>query len=230
MEAFGIRVFGVRACRIGQMAAVLASGVAACTMALLASPPPAHAQSAAEAALYILTGEQRAPVAGGQYVLEHNWTENIVLGSDRNGTRLTFHRRWRLQPLDACRYLLFRLDYATTPSGRVLDENDDRRNNGARFSPRYTFNAFDFRNLVTADLRDEDTLFTFTTAVEGEARVDARTLAGGRMVAFDAREFAATRPQPTFTAGGDLTNGSEIRLANAVKYLRSNFCPRGGGW
>lgn len=230
MEAFGICIFGAGACRIGQVATVLASGVAGCALALLASALPARAQSAAEAALYILTGEQRAPVEGGQYVLEHKWTENVVLGSDRNATRLTFHRSWRLQPLDACRYLLFRLDYATTPSGRVLDENDDRRNSGARFSPRYTVNAFDFRNLVSADLRDEDTLFTFTTAVEGEGRVDPRALAAGRMVAFDAREFPTTRSQPTFTAGGDLTNGSEIRFARALKYMRTKFCPRGGGW
>jgi hypothetical protein len=230
MDAFEMRVFAMRACRIARKATVLASGVAGCALALLASAPPAHAQSAAEAALYILTGEQRAPVAGGQYVLEHKWTENVVLGSDRNATRLTFYRRWRLQPLDACRYLLFRLDYSTSPSGRVLDENDDRRNNGARFSPRYTFNAFDFRNLVSADLRDKDTLFTFTSAVEGEARVDPRALTAGRMVAFDAREFPATRSQTTFTAGGDLTNGSEIRFARALKYMRTNFCPRGGGW
>lgn len=230
MEAFGMRVFAMRACIMGKAAAVVASGVAGCALALLASAPPAHAQSAAEAALYILTGEQRAPVAGGQYVLEHKWTESVVLGGDRNATQLTFHRRWRLQALDTCRYLLFRLDYSTTPSGRVLDENDDRRNNGARFSPRYTLNAFDFRNLVTASLGDESTLFTFTTAVEGEARVDPRALMGGRMVAFDAREFPATRPQTTFTAGGDLTNGSEIRFARALKYMRTTFCPRGGGW
>ncbi|QTL03277.1 hypothetical protein J5J86_21425 [Aquabacter sp. L1I39] len=229
MEAFGMRVFALSACVIGKAAAVLASGIAGCALALLASASPAHAQSAAEVALYILTGEQRAPVAGGQYVLDHKWAEDIELAGDRNATLLTFHRRWRLQPLDACRYLLFRLDYSTTPSGRVLDENDDRRNNGARFSPRYTVNAFDFRNLVSADLRDEDTLFTFTTAVEGETRVDPRALMAGRMVAFDAREFPATRSQPTFTAGGDLTNGSEIRFARALKYMSTKFCPRGGG-
>lgn len=230
MEGFGMRVFGMRACRGGQRAAVLASGAVGCVLALLASTPAAHAQSAAEAALYILTGEQQAPMVAGQYALEYRWPESVVLGGDRNATRLNFRSLWRLKPLDACRYLLFRLDYATTSSGRVLDESDDRRNNGARFSPRYTLNAFDFRNLVAAEPQDRGTRFTFTHAVEAETRVDPRALAGGRMVAFDAREFPATHSQPTFAAGGDLTNGSEIRLANAVKYMRTKFCPRGGGW
>lgn len=230
MEAFGMRVFAMRACIIGKAAAVLASGVAGGALALLVSTPPAHAQSAAETALFLISGEQQAPMSGGRYVLEHSWTEGVVLGSDRNGTRLTFHRRWRLQPLDACRYLLFRLDYSTTPSGRVLDENDDRRNNGARFSPRYTLNAFDFRNLVSVEPDDKGTTFTFTTAGEAEARVDVRMLTGGRMVAFDAREFPDLRTQPKLEAGGDLTNGSETRIANAARRMRTAFCPRGGGW
>ncbi len=199
-------------------------------VSLLALAPAARAQSTDETVLFLLSGETQAPKKDGRYGTDSRWEDAIALGNFGDGnTPVVFHAHWRLQPLDACRYRRFILRYTTRLDGSVLTEDNTRPIASAAW-PMYTMSEFDFRKLVTAKASrfglGFSTQFTFTEFFEAQARLDPAAVSGGRMVAFDAREFPSPSPRTVLIAGGSGTAGFETRFTDAVKYLRDKLCPK----
>lgn len=200
-------------------------------LSFLALSQPAQAQSAEETVLFLLTGETQAPKVNGRFAIDTKGETTVFLGGYANGrnTQVVFHTLWRLQPLDACRYRLFRLNYVTGPDGAVVTEAEARRSMASALEPSYIMSEFDFRKLVAADVSrfgiGFSTKFTFTDAFEATAQLDPASVSGERMVAFDAKEFPAPTARPILIAGGK-GPAFETRFADAVKYLQGKFCPK----
>lgn len=200
-------------------------------LGFLALSQPARAQTAEETVLFLLTGETQAPKANGRFAVDSTGETTVFLGGHSGGrnTQVVFHTLWRIQPLDACRYRLFRLNYVTIPDGAVVTEAEARRSMASALEPSYIMSEFDFRKLVTADVSrfgiGFSTKFTFTEAFEATAQLDPASVSGGRMVAFDASEFPAAAARPILIASGKGA-GFETRFGDAVKYLQSKYCPK----
>lgn len=200
-------------------------------LGILALSQPARAQSAEETVLFLLTGETQAPKANGRFAIDNTGKTTVFLGGHSGGrnTEVVFHTLWRLQPLDACRYRLFRLNYVTGPDGAVVTEAEARRSMASAVEPSYTMSEFDFRKLVTAEVSrfgiGYSTKFIFTEAFEAKAQLDPASVSGGRMVAFDANEFPTPTSRPIQIAGAK-GPAFETRFADAVKYLQGKFCPK----
>lgn len=198
-------------------------------LGFLALSQPARAQTAEETVLFLLTGETQAPKANGRFAIDTKGETTVFFREKGDNIQVVFHTLWRLQPLDACRYRLFRLNYATRPDGTVVTEAEARRNLVSALEPSYIMSEFDFRKLVTADVsrfgRGYSTKFTFTEAFEATAQLDPASVSGGRMVAFDASEFPVPTARPVMLAGGKGA-GFETRFGDAVKYLQSKYCPK----